>query len=170
MITDINSEDRLVQTTFAYHLENELGWENIYAWNQEDFGPDSLLGRADTREVVLKRDLRRSLTLLNPELPAAAVEEAITKLAHHDVTRSLLQHNQSFYSMIRDGVPVSYRNATNALRHAQARVIDFQNGATNGIPGYRHWPMQWMRSTALMKPSDVLRSWHGRYSSASRGC
>lgn len=44
MITDINSEDRLVQTTFAYHLEKELGWENIYAWNQEDFGPTSLLG------------------------------------------------------------------------------------------------------------------------------
>jgi type I restriction enzyme R subunit len=115
MITDINSEDRLAQTTFADHLEKELDWENIYAWNQEDFGPDSLLGHADTREVVLKRDLRRSLTLLNPELPAAAVEEAITKLAHHDVTRSLLQHNQSFYSMIRDGVPVSYRDAANAF-------------------------------------------------------
>lgn len=108
MITDINSEDRLVQTTFASHLEKELGWESIYAWNQEDFGPNSLLGRADTREVVLKRDLRRAITLLNPELPVAAIEEAVTRLTHHDVTRSLLQHNQSFYSMIRDGVPVSY--------------------------------------------------------------
>ena len=42
MITDINSEDLLVQTTFAEHLEKELGWENVYAWNREDFGPDSL--------------------------------------------------------------------------------------------------------------------------------
>src|SRR4051812_47683651 len=29
MITDINSEDRLVQRTFADHLENVLGWESV---------------------------------------------------------------------------------------------------------------------------------------------
>ncbi len=31
MITDINSEDRLVQRTFAEHLEKVLGWESVYA-------------------------------------------------------------------------------------------------------------------------------------------
>jgi type I restriction enzyme R subunit len=38
MITGINSEDSLVQRTFAEHLEEKLGWENVYAWNQETFG------------------------------------------------------------------------------------------------------------------------------------
>ena len=38
MITGINSEDRVVQATFAKHLEERLGWESIYAWNQETFG------------------------------------------------------------------------------------------------------------------------------------
>lgn len=40
-----------------------LGWENIYVWNQETFGSDGTLGRSDTREVVLKRDLRAALVL-----------------------------------------------------------------------------------------------------------
>ena len=31
MITDINSEDRLVQQTFAEHLHDVLGWESVYA-------------------------------------------------------------------------------------------------------------------------------------------
>lgn len=31
MITDINSEDRLVQQTFAAHLEKVLGWNSVYA-------------------------------------------------------------------------------------------------------------------------------------------
>ena len=31
MITDINSEDQLVQQTFAEHLEKVLGWESLYA-------------------------------------------------------------------------------------------------------------------------------------------
>lgn len=47
--TDINSEDRLVQATFAEHLKEELGWESVYAWNAETFEPDGLLGRADPR-------------------------------------------------------------------------------------------------------------------------
>ena len=45
--TDINSEDRLVQATFAEHLEEVLGWESVYAWNDETFGPGGTLGRAE---------------------------------------------------------------------------------------------------------------------------
>ena len=37
MITDINSEDRLVQRTFAENLEKVLGWESNYAYNTETF-------------------------------------------------------------------------------------------------------------------------------------
>lgn len=53
--TDINSEDRLVQTTFAEHLEKVLGWESVYAWNQETFRSDGTLGRTDTREAIYKK-------------------------------------------------------------------------------------------------------------------
>ncbi len=47
------TEDTLVQQTTADYLEQQLGWESVYAYNNEDFGPDSLLGRASDREVVL---------------------------------------------------------------------------------------------------------------------
>ena len=66
--TDINSEDRLVQATFAEHLERALGWDSVYAWNQETFGPAGTLGRVDTREIVLTRDLPAALGRLNPQL------------------------------------------------------------------------------------------------------
>ena len=82
--TDINSEDRLVQATFADHLENGLGWESVYAWNHETFGPDGTLGRKDTRDVVLVRDLRAALVRLNPELPPAAIDDAVVALTLHD--------------------------------------------------------------------------------------
>ncbi len=51
MITDINSEDRLVQKTFADHLRDVHGWESIYAHNEETFGPAGLLGRASAHSV-----------------------------------------------------------------------------------------------------------------------
>jgi type I restriction enzyme R subunit len=77
MITDINSEDRLVQKTFADHLHDALGWESIYAFNDETFGPAGTLGRASEREVILIRDLRAALKRLNPKLPESAREQAV---------------------------------------------------------------------------------------------
>ena len=68
-VTAINSEDRLVQATFAGHLERVLGWDSVYAWNTETFGPDGTLGRRDPKEAVLTRDLRAALERLNPGLP-----------------------------------------------------------------------------------------------------
>ena len=44
------TEDTLVQQTTAEYLEQELGWRSVYAYNSEDFGPDSLLGRTSDRE------------------------------------------------------------------------------------------------------------------------
>ena len=79
-VTSINSEDWLVQATFAEHLEQVLGWDSIYAWNEETFGPDGTLGRADTKEAVLTRDLRAALQRLNPDLPASVIEDAVRDL------------------------------------------------------------------------------------------
>ena len=47
--TDINTEDRLVQATFAEYLNKTLGWESVYAWNDETFGTNGTLGRTDPR-------------------------------------------------------------------------------------------------------------------------
>jgi type I restriction enzyme R subunit len=159
MITDINSEDRLVQTTFAEHLEKELGWETVYAWNDETFGPGGTLGRNDAREIVLTRDLRRAIQRLNPELPPAAVEEAITKLTQHDHTRSLLAHNQAFHKCIRDGVPVSFRDAVGQLRHSQVRLIDFANGrGADGRPNNRFLAVRELKITGLRAPGYNRRA------------
>ena len=156
MITDINSEDRLVQSTFAEHLEQELGWESVYAYNAETFGPDGTLGRADTREVVLKRDLRSAVARLNPELPAKAIEEAVLKLTHHDFSRSLQQHNQAFYKMIRNGVPVSYQDTNGHLRHSQARLIDFQHVANNRFIAVRELKITGLRSPNYNRRADLI--------------
>jgi type I restriction enzyme R subunit len=155
-ITDINSEDRLVQATFAEHLETVLGWDSDYAWNQETFGPTGTLGRTSERDAVLLRDLRAALVRLNPQLPPPAIEEAITKLTHHDFSRSLLQHNQAFHKLIRDGVPVSYRNAQGQLTHAQATVIDFRNPANNRFLVVRELKLTGLRTPNYNRRADLV--------------
>ena len=157
--TDINSEDRLVQATFAGHLEKALGWESVYAWNQETFGPAGTLGRTDTREAVLTRDLRSAHARLNPELPESAVGEAVSTLTRTDFSRSLLQHNQECYQFIREGVPVKYRDAKDQLRQGRARVIDFQNGrGADGKPNNRFIAVRELKLTGLRAPSYNRRA------------
>ena len=157
--TDINSEDRLVQQTFAEHLEKVLGWESVYAWNEETFGPGGTLGRVDTREVVLTRDLRAAIARINPQLPATAITEAVGKLTRHDFSRSLLQHNQEFYGYLRDGVPVSFRDAEGQLRHAQAYAIDFKNRtAPDGTPNNHFLAVRELKITGLRSPGYNRRA------------
>src|ERR1019366_7447406 len=127
MITDINSEDRLVQYTFAEHLHDALDWDSVYAYNTETFGPNGTLGRASERDVVLVRDLRAALAELNPDIPESASEQAVEKLTEVDLSRSLVQHNRDYYRLIRGGVPVDWRDGNGEVRRELARVIDFRD-------------------------------------------
>jgi type I restriction enzyme, R subunit len=153
MITDINSEDRLVQKTFADHLHDVLGWESIYAFNDETFGPTGTLGRASEREVILIRDLRAALKRLNPDLPESAREQAVEKLTRVDFARSLIQHNREYYDFIRNGVPVEWRDSGGETKYARAQVIDFQNrAAADGTPNNRFLAVRELKIQGLRVP------------------
>jgi len=156
MITDINSEDRLVQRTFAGHLEKALRWDSVYAYNTETFGSTGTLGRASEREAVLVRDLRAAIEKLNPDLPADAREQAIEKLTRIDFARSLLQHNREFYGFMRGGVPVEWRDASGESRHAHARVIDFRNVGNNRFLAVRELKIQGMRVPHYNRRADLI--------------
>ncbi|MGO9592999.1 MAG: type I restriction endonuclease subunit R [Steroidobacteraceae bacterium] len=156
MISDINSEDRLVQQTFADHLRDRLDWESVYAYNAEIFGRNGTLGRASEREVVLVRDLRATLARLNPDLAESAREQAIEKLTRIDFARSLIQHNREFYGFIRGGVPVEWRDAAGETRHAHAHVIDFRNVSNNRFLAVRELKIQGVRVPHYNRRADLV--------------
>ena len=156
-VTSINSEDRLVQATFAKHLETVLGWESVYAWNQETFGPDGTLGRSGTKDAVLTRDLRAALERLNPDLPESAIEDAVRALSVYDVSRSTVQHNRDFYRLLRGGVPVTYRDAQGHQKNARARVIDFDNApGSNRFLAVRELKLTGVRTPNYNRRADLV--------------
>ena len=156
-VTPINSEDRLVQTTFADHLEQVLGWESVYAWNKETFGGDGTLGRTDTKQAALIRDLQSALERLNPDLPHSAIEIAIRELTRFDVSRSMLQHNQDIYRLICGGVPVKYPDAQGRFKSSRARVIDFDNTpGSNRFLAVRELKLTGMRTPHYNRRVDLV--------------
>ncbi len=95
------TEGTLVQQTTADYLEQQLGWQSVYAYNNETFGPDSLLGRASDREVVLSRTLREKLVALNPGLPADAYDGAVRQIVTTVAVQTLPAINREKYALLK---------------------------------------------------------------------
>ena len=147
------TEDNLVQRTTAEYLAEQLGWESVYAHNHEDFGPESLLGRASEHEVVLVRTLRRALAELNPGRPEAAFDDAIRQLTATIGTQSIVVANRAMYALIRDGVPVTYRNEKNELVQDRLRVLDFERPVNNQFLCVREL---WVRGDLYRRRPDII--------------
>lgn len=156
-VTSINSEDRLVQATFAAHLKEKLGWDSVYAFNDETFGPGGTLGRASTKDAVLTRDLRAALERINPDLPPPAIDDALRALTANDFSRSLVQHNHDFARLMRNGVPVSWRDAAGNLRDGRARAIDFDNRpGANRFLAVRELKLTGLRTPGYNRRADLV--------------
>ena len=125
------TEDTLVQQTTADYLEQELGWESVFAHNREDFGPGSLLGRASDREVVLERTLRAKLAELNPCLPDSAYEDAVRQITAVSASQTLVAANREKYKLVRDGVQVVFTNDRGQRETRRLRLFDFDEPDNN---------------------------------------
>lgn len=130
MMAPLN-EDTLVQATTANYLEEQLGWESIYAYNNETFGKEGTLGRASDKEVVLTRYLGEALVKFNPGLPDAAYQDALRQITEAPVTENTLQINYEQYELIKNGVQVQFRNAKGELEKKRLKVFDFDNPENN---------------------------------------
>lgn len=146
------TEDTLVQQTTADYLHDELGWESVYAYNDETFGPEGTLGRKDDREVVLTRYLGKALVKLNPDLPQEAYQDAIRHIVEHSLSQSPLQINQEKYDLLKDGVPVQFRNDKGELVKRRLRVFDFDEPEHNHFLAVREL---WVRG-ALYRRRTVV--------------
>ncbi len=147
------TEDTLVQQTTAEYLEQQLGWRSVYAWNNEDFGPESLLGRANDREVVLIRTLREKLMALNPGLPDAAYDDAVRQITATVSAQPLVATNREKYDQLRDGVQVTFRNDKGGRVRQRLRVFDFNQPENNDFLCVREL---WVRGDLYRRRADIV--------------
>ena len=147
------TEDTLVQQTTAEYLERQLGWESIYAYNNEDFGPDSLLGRASDREVVLTRILREKLVELNPGLPDEAYDDAVRQITATVASQTIVATNREKHDLVRDGVQVTFRNNKGERVRERLRVFDYTEPANNHFLCVREL---WVQGDLYRRRADIV--------------
>ena len=129
-MTSLN-EDTLVQQTTADYLKDHLGWDSVYAYNQETFGDGGLLGRNSDREVVLTQYLKQALQKLNKGLPESAYDEAVRQVVDYSQSQSLLSSNLDKYKLFKDGVLVSFQGADGEIKKERLKVFNFNNPENN---------------------------------------
>lgn len=146
------TEDTLVQQTTAEYLEQELGWESIYAYH-ETFGPDGMLGRTSDREVVLEPTLSKKLKELNPDLPDPAYDDAVRQITATVSSQSLIATNREKHDLIRDGVRVTFRNTKGERVRDQLRLFDFAEPSNNHFLCVREL---WIQGDLYRRRADIV--------------
>ena len=125
------SENILVQESAGHLLEQELGWQVEFAYNQEVLGESGTFGRKSYKDILLLRYFKQALKTLNPWINDDQIDEAKKKFEHHISTASLMQINEEKYDYIRDGIPVTVQKPNGQTEVKKAAVIDFQNANNN---------------------------------------
>ena len=86
--------------------------------------------RESFSDVVLVGRLRSAIERLNPEIPAEAKEEALRKVLRLG-TPSLIQTNQAFHKLLRNGVDVEYQRPDGSIKGDKVWLIDFDDVSAN---------------------------------------
>ena len=111
-----------------------LAWLEAIGWrvaHGPDIAPDAANAqRADYGEVVLNGRLQSALAQLNPDLPAAALDDASRRLTR-PAGATLETSNRDFHRMVVAGVTVEYVDTDGRVRGDQVRVLDFDEPEAN---------------------------------------
>jgi len=85
--------------------------------------------RPDYRSVTLGHRLNAALIRINPEMPASAINDALSKLLNPNIP-ALMSCNRQVHEWLTKGVKVTYHEGNQEVGK-QLKVIDFENPENN---------------------------------------
>lgn len=155
------SEDKLVQETMADYFRDELGWESVFAFNEEVFSKQPTLfdnsagtfGRESEKDIILVRYLKTALIKLNPDLPVEAYDNAIRQILETSVSKSLIQINKEKYDLFKNGILVTFKNKYGQTENTKLRIFDFNNPVNNHFLIVREL---WVKGYLYRRRPDII--------------
>lgn len=145
------TEDYLVEQP-AMELLSSMGWETLNCYD-EKFGKDGTLGRETASDVVLTRYLRESILRLNPGIDLDALSMAIDELTRDRSSLSPVNANQEIYRLLKDGVPVTYRDDYDEETEGIVQIIDWKNPENNT---YLMANQLWITGQIYKRRADIV--------------
>lgn len=118
----------------------ESSYENSIIELFEDLGYSHVYGPEVSRDVkdpLMADELRSCLETINPELPSAAINEAIYKLRNYEAG-SLVSKNEVFMNYLQNGIQVSYPEQ-GETRSTLVSLVDYENPSMNSFIVANQW-------------------------------
>ena len=146
------SEDQIEQA-LVQKLQHLHGFDALdcYTENAEDLNDGS--NRANKRDVILVDRVREAAIRLNPDIPQAAIEDALDNLLDRRQAMTLIAANREIYGLLRDGIPVEFDNAQGRRQQERVRLLDFNTRDNNR---YLAVTQLWIKGERGFRRPDVL--------------
>lgn len=124
------SENILVQQAASDILE-QLGWQSIFAYNEETLGENGTLGRKNYHQVILSRYFRQALFQNNDWMTEEYASQAEKIFTSHSSAESLIQINKQKHELIKNGIPVDFKKPNGTTEKRNAAVINYAEPKKN---------------------------------------
>jgi len=128
----------------------QLGYVHINAWEKQ------LIGRTSLKEVVLTDRLKTKLQELNPHLPADCIDFAISEVTKSRATLTPVMANKEVYTLIRSGVPVTYKDARGAELNDYVQIISFAETNKNEFLLVSQLSIEYLQAQNITRRPDLL--------------
>ncbi|OAQ39590.1 DEAD/DEAH box helicase [Pedobacter psychrophilus] len=119
------TEDKI--ETFALEVLQSMGWEYVHGLS---IAPGAeATERESFEQIVLVDRLRKSVSVLNPNIPQDAQEQAIQKVLRI-YSPELLHNNETFHQLLVEKVKIPYQQ-DGFERSYEVALVDFENPFNN---------------------------------------
>ena len=119
------TEDKI--ETFAIEVLQSMGWEHIHGLALAPGAEQA--ERENFEQIVLVDRLRKSVAVLNPNIPHDGQEQAIQKVLRI-YSPELLHNNETFHQLLVEKVKIPYQQ-DGFERSYEVALVDFENPLNN---------------------------------------
>ncbi|ART80497.1 type I restriction endonuclease subunit R [Oceanisphaera avium] len=120
------TEDQLEQLCLSWFAET--GYEVVSGYDIAPDGPAP--ERIDYRQVTLQGRLLQQLALINPDIPAATLEQVALQIAQPE-TPVLMINNKLLHQQLLQGVKVDFKDKHGQEKTDYVQLVDFSNTHNN---------------------------------------
>lgn len=121
------TEDKI--ETFAIEVLQSIGWEYLHGLAIAPGAEQA--ERENFEQIILIDRLRKSVAILNPEIPQDAQEQAIQKVLRI-YSPELLHNNETFHQLLVEKIKIPYQQ-NGFERSYEVALVDFENPMNNAF-------------------------------------
>lgn len=147
------SEDNIEQA-MVQRLQHLYGYDVLDCYTSDAADLNDGSGRADKREVILREHLKAAAVRLNPDIPEAAIDDALDQVCDQRQAMAMMIANRELDNLIRDGVRVEFKDSEGRNRKERVTLIDFEAPENNHFLAVTQL---WIQSTGAAAKAGYRR-------------